>query len=67
MHSVRLRIGKLSGVEPQSLQFALEVCSRGTRAEGMSVEIERVPARTGDGMEEWVEWIDRRMREARSG
>ena len=44
VRSLRLCIGELSGVEPQSLQFALDVCSQGTRAEGMSVEIRRVPA-----------------------
>ena len=45
VRSLRLRIGELSAVEPQSLRFALEVCSKGTRAEGMTVEIEYVPAR----------------------
>ena len=41
----RLRIGELSGVAPESLRFALEVCSRGTRAEGMDVVLEIVAAR----------------------
>jgi len=43
--AVRLRIGELSGVEPESLRFALQVCSQGTRAEGMTVELIKVPAR----------------------
>lgn len=39
-----LRIGVLSGVEPEALRFAFEACSPGTLAEGAEFDIERVPA-----------------------
>ena len=38
-----LRIGALSGVEPEALRFAFDVVSRGTLAEGAAFEIEPVP------------------------
>lgn len=41
---VVLRIGTLSGVDPESLRFAFDVVSRGTSAEGASFEIESIPA-----------------------
>lgn len=41
---VVLRIGTLSGVDPESLRFAFDVVSRGTPAEGAELEIESVPA-----------------------
>jgi hydrogenase nickel incorporation protein HypA/HybF len=41
---VVLRIGTLAGVEPESLRFAFDVVSRGTVAEGATLEIESVPA-----------------------
>ncbi len=41
---VVLRIGTLSGVDPDSLRFAFEVVSRGTSAEGADLDIESVPA-----------------------
>lgn len=42
--SLRLRVGALSGVVPEALQFAFEVVCRGTPAEGARLEIEPVPA-----------------------
>lgn len=45
MRSLRMKVGALSGVEAESLRFALEICARGTRAEGAEVVIERLPAR----------------------
>ena len=45
VRSARLSIGALSGVAPESLEFALEVCAKGTRAEGMKIAIRHVPAR----------------------
>jgi hydrogenase nickel incorporation protein HypA/HybF len=42
---IRLRIGALSGVEPDALQFAFEVLARGTLAEKAQLAIEPVPAR----------------------
>ena len=43
--SIALRIGALSGVEPEALRFAFDVVTRGTMAEGATLEINAVPAR----------------------
>lgn len=40
---IHLKIGEMSGVNPDALRFAFEVLSRGTTSEGGSLEIERVP------------------------
>jgi hydrogenase nickel incorporation protein HypA/HybF len=45
VHRVVLRIGSLSGVEPESLRFAFDVVTRGTPADGATLEIDAVPAR----------------------
>ena len=42
---LRLRIGDLSGVVPEALEFAFEALSAGTAAEGAQLVIDRVPAR----------------------
>jgi hydrogenase nickel incorporation protein HypA/HybF len=42
---IRLRIGVLSGVVPDALQFAFEALTPGTPAEGGELAIEHVPAR----------------------
>jgi len=42
---IRLRIGALSGVAPDALQFAFEVLAPGTLAEKAELAIEPVPAR----------------------
>lgn len=44
IHRLRLRVGQLSGVVPEALQFAFEAISLGTMAEGGVLEIENVPA-----------------------
>lgn len=41
---LRLRIGSLSGVVPESMRFAFDVVCHGTMADGASLEIETVPA-----------------------
>jgi hydrogenase nickel incorporation protein HypA/HybF len=41
---VVLRIGTLSGVEMEALRFAFDVVSRGTVAEGATLEVEAVSA-----------------------
>ena len=41
---LRLRIGSLSGVVPESLRFAFDVVCHGTMAEGATLEIEMVQA-----------------------
>ncbi len=43
--SIRLRIGELSGVVPEALQFAFEALTPGTMAEGSTLSVEDVPAR----------------------
>lgn len=45
IHCVRLRVGALSGVVRDALEFAFETLSQGTMAEGGTLEIEEVPAR----------------------
>jgi hydrogenase nickel incorporation protein HypA/HybF len=42
--TLRMRVGALSGVVPDALSFAFECLSRGTLAEGGTLEIENVPA-----------------------
>jgi len=45
VHVVRLRIGTLSGVVPEALQFAFEALTPGTLAEGAALDIENIPAK----------------------
>lgn len=45
VHTIRLRIGALSGVVPDALEFAFEALTPGTEAEGAALAIEEVPAR----------------------
>ena len=45
VHALHLRVGALSGVVPDALQFAFETLARGTLAEGAELAIESVPAR----------------------
>lgn len=43
IHRIKLRVGRLSGVVPEALQFAFDVIARGTMAEEARLEIEDVP------------------------
>ena len=45
VQEIRLRIGALSGVVPEALQFAFEALADGTLAEQAKLTIEHVPAR----------------------
>jgi len=45
IYVLRLRIGALSGVVPDALQFAFEALTPGTLAEGAALDIENIPAR----------------------
>ena len=45
VHEIRLRVGALSGVVPDALQFAFEALTEGTPAQGARLTIENVPAR----------------------
>src|SRR5262249_52602664 len=42
---IRLRIGALSGVVPEAVEFAFEALAPGTLAEGGQLAIENIPAR----------------------
>ena len=42
---LRLRVGDLAGVVPESLAFAFEAMKAGTRAACAELEVQRVPAR----------------------
>lgn len=41
---IRLRVGEMSGVVADALEFAFEALTPGTAAEGAKLEIEHVPA-----------------------
>jgi hydrogenase nickel incorporation protein HypA/HybF len=45
VYVIRLRIGALSGVAPDALQFAFDTLVAGTPAEGAELQIDEVPAR----------------------
>lgn len=40
---VRMRIGEMAGVVPESLRFCFEVASEGTPAQGAQLTIEEIP------------------------
>jgi hydrogenase nickel incorporation protein HypA/HybF len=44
IHVLRMRVGALSGVVPDALQFAFDLACQGTIAEGAVLEIETVAA-----------------------
>jgi hydrogenase nickel incorporation protein HypA/HybF len=45
VHRVVLRIGTLSGVEPEALRFAFDAAVKGTPAAGADLDLETVTAR----------------------
>jgi hydrogenase nickel incorporation protein HypA/HybF len=45
VHELRLRVGVLSGVVPEALQFAFEALTAGTPAQGATLVIDTVAAR----------------------
>lgn len=45
VHIIRMRVGALSGVVADALEFGFEALSVGTIAEGGTLEIEQVPVR----------------------
>lgn len=45
IRKLRVRIGALSGVEPDALRFAFAALSPGTPAEGAALEIDPAPVR----------------------
>jgi len=44
IHRIRMRVGILSGAQPEALEFAFETLRPGTSAEDARLEIERIPA-----------------------
>jgi len=46
VNTIRLTIGELTGIVPDALEFAFEALSMGTIAEGGTLEITMVPARS---------------------
>ncbi len=45
VRSVKVEIGALAGVVPESVEFCFDVCSRGTLLEGSRLEITFIPGR----------------------
>ena len=43
--TVRLEVGRLTGVVPNALRFCFEVCARGTTLERATLEIAEIPGR----------------------
>jgi hydrogenase nickel incorporation protein HypA/HybF len=44
IHSLRMRVGTMTGVVPEALQFAFEVLREGTIAAEARLDVETVPA-----------------------
>ncbi len=44
IHLIRLRVGAMTGVVPDALQFAFEVVRSGTLAANARLEVETIPA-----------------------
>lgn len=43
VHQIQVQLGKMSGVEPDSLHFCFEAVTKGTAAEGAKLELQMVP------------------------
>lgn len=43
LNSLKVRVGRLTSVEPDSLRFCFEACIKDTQLEGALLEIEEVP------------------------
>jgi len=43
IREIVLEVGELSGAIPEALEFAFDVCSKGTLAEGAALTIRKVP------------------------
>ena len=41
--TIKIRVGELTAVEPDSLLFCFDVCTKGTPMDGASLQIEEVP------------------------
>lgn len=45
VHAIQLRLGVMSGVEPDALQFCFTAVTKNTAAAGASLQIEMIPLR----------------------
>lgn len=56
VHSIRLKVGKLTAVVPESLRFCFEIASRESPLAGAALLIDEIPvrARCGDCGKEWT-------------
>ncbi len=45
---VRLEIGCLSAIVPESIRFCFDICAQGTPAEGAALEIVEIPGHCGE-------------------
>lgn len=45
VHAIQLRVGVMSGVEPDALQFCFTAVTKNTAAAGASLQIEMIPLR----------------------
>ena len=45
IHRIKMRVGALSGVVPEALEFAFDVVTEGTIAQAARFEIESIPVR----------------------
>lgn len=43
--NIKVKVGKFCGIEPDSLEFCFELCSKGTVADGAKLEIDVTPFR----------------------
>ena len=42
IHLIKMRVGALSGVVPDALEFAFDICTQGTIAEGAKLEMDYI-------------------------
>ena len=45
VNKVKIKVGKLAGIEPESLKFCFEIITKNTKADGSVLEIDSVPVR----------------------
>jgi hydrogenase nickel incorporation protein HypA/HybF len=47
--AVRLRIGRLAGIECDAIRFCFDLCAEGTSVQGAALQIDEVPGRARCG------------------
>ena len=43
VRAVRVRIGRLTGIDVQAVRFCYDLCAQGTQADGSRLEVDEVP------------------------